>query len=126
MPNEIDNTQTTLKQKNEVIARMIGWKIVTNGFYHQWEKPNGEKIACFKSLHFDTDLNWQYEAIKCLKKFEFYMIIACNMVLIKDAYQRDTVIIRGKDNEQEMIFKALYQFAIIKKEDRLPKTYSTI
>ncbi len=110
----------TIEHKNKEIAKMIGWKIIFNGFYYEYVKPNGEKFTTFKKLIFHEDVNWQFEALDWIDS-QGYGFSSYNY---SASITEDNTIDYWKintqgENRKEAIFKCLFEFSQYIKNKKL-------
>lgn len=106
----------TTQEKNIQIAEMLGWeKGMLGEFTRPDTKANKEgmiNIIPPFGLKFDTDANWQFEAIDWVEKQGYPVTVCQEYCQIDTNYQPYNEIIgcEGK-NKKEAIFKALFQFS---------------
>ena len=107
--------------ENEEIIKMLGWKLIKFNNYFHWEKPNGIKIATFKTIHFDTDANLQMEVINFIEALGFNFKINRSWISIEPTFDSvkfghfESVIGHsdrgGPFTKSFAIYQMLYNFA---------------
>jgi len=116
----------TTQEKNIEIAKMLGavreeWypsnkDTGSTGIYFAMPQkqyfPNGERYCGDTFLKFDTDANWQFEAIDWVEKQGYPVTVCQEYCQIDTNFQPYNEIIgyEGK-NKKEAIFEALFQFS---------------
>lgn len=120
----------TIQDKNIAIAEMIGWKfkgIIIDFIPGTWKE---EDVTQYSSNHlkFDTDANWQFEAIDFIEnnysqphyitsKLNIYISKCCLNkkhrceISMDDRFLPKFSIHIEESTRKEAIFEALYQFS---------------
>lgn len=115
----------TIQDKNIAIAEMLGFK--TNTKKTHWKYPfdnNGYLSTAISGIHggwltqmlkFDTDANWQSEAIEWIEKQGYPFEYCNNQARIYDkdltGWQRKRLCPTVGKTPKEAIFEALYEFS---------------
>jgi len=124
----------TRQEKNIAIAKMLGYSYQDDkekSFYNHLRLPNSPEYI--KIIPFDSDANWQYEAIEWIENLKFkdkkdklyyFQMNRCyagihSIETTIDKYRNATdkgweyfcnINTTGKD-KKEAVFEALYQFS---------------
>lgn len=113
------NIKMTTQEKNVEIALMLGWtlgkkQLDKNGRWNDcwFDTDDLRKTGRENNLMFDSDANWQYEAIKKVEE-EGYELSQwekeCDISTM--GYRVETIIAGKGNNRMEATFDALFQLS---------------
>ena len=113
--------EPTIQQKNVAIAEMLGFQI--KGGLVWKNPPQGWKFQCplHDPLPFDSDANWQLEALNWLEKQKYTWswesdvygsngVVLGYLFVIYDSKGYELLALNRAD-KREVVFEALYQFS---------------